>query len=502
MAGRLDNLKALNTDRWKAHSQTHTDAAAADDDGARDRDQLLWTTPASTGGALFNLANPTNDGEFVKPYVRELDKQAPRYRGELTWIDPKTYERVPMPPGGGKDWMRTRTAVPSSGDDWSSVRLGSVHKYRIPPTSVTRKQGDCQLFGCCGWRLTAAQWIWWLNFVCFVAHTVMVFVTLWMAYWRHGRNAFRDTEHMMIPIYRIRNIPTQFMLDNNMSQWSPGWNLTSSDPNSGLFLYDNGYPINFATLVAAFFATSAIFHFWALIAGAYEYWWFWYWRQLDDAFAYWRWAEYSISASLMAMGMAITLGIREQYALAGIFMLTWATQTYGFLTEYISTPKAYVDKQNYKYPVGPYQLRKFAEGAAEYGVTNYYEDPNALKLIDQTEWYSVRSHYVLVSHAQAAGSTRKPAKRYATPTTHCHLGEHSSCSPHSQRHPAHRRWTGASSEADLLRWTHRTRPCGSGDQLAMPSLVGWSRGGDRDSPMSSSSCPSCRQSGQSLGCET
>lgn len=57
----------------------------------------------------------------------------------------------------------------------------------------------------------------------------------------------------------------------------------------------------------------------------------------------------------MALAMAITLGIREQYAvrsnartpalahtthhtprlaqLAGIFMLTWATQTYGFLTE-------------------------------------------------------------------------------------------------------------------------------------------------------------------------
>lgn len=266
MAGRLDNLKALNTDRWKAHAQSHTDAASGEDEGARDREQLLWTTPASTGGALFNLANPTNDGEFVKPYVRDLDKQAPRYRGELTWIDPKTYERVPMPPGGGRDWMRTRVAVPSSGDDWSSVRLGSVHKYRIPPTSVTRKQGDCQLFGCCGWRLTAvscdaqlsplrvsfttrnaphwqAQWIWWLNFVCFCAHTSMVFVTFWMAYWRHGKNAFRDTEHMMIPIYRIRNIPTQFMLDNNMSQWSPGWNLTSSDPNSGLFLWDNGYPV-------------------------------------------------------------------------------------------------------------------------------------------------------------------------------------------------------------------------------------------------------------------
>jgi len=100
--------------------------------------------------------------------------------------------------------------------------------------------------------------------------------------------------------------------------------------------------------------------------------------------------QYSLSASIMALAMAITLGIREQYALAGIFMLTWATQTYGFLTEYISTPKAYVDKNNYKYPVGPFQLKKFAEGAADYGVTDYYHDPAALKLISQTEWEAVR----------------------------------------------------------------------------------------------------------------
>ena len=143
----------------------------------------------------------------------------------------------------------------------------------------------------------------------------------------------------------------------------------------------------------------------------------------------------------MSLAMAITLGIREQYAvrsnartpalahathhtprlaqLAGIFMLTWATQTYGFLTEcappftpllrphtharahahtrapfprrYISTPKAYTDEHNYKYPVGPYQLQKFAEGAADYGVTDYYRDPAALKLIDQTEWEAVRT---------------------------------------------------------------------------------------------------------------
>lgn len=145
MTGRLDNLKTLNADRWKAHAQCQTNAAGGaggggdDDNDARDCEQLLASVPvASTGGALFNLPNSAHDGE-------------------LTWIDPKTHERVPKPSGSGMDWMRTRVAVPSSGDDWSSVSLGSAHKYRIPPTSVTRKMGKCRLFGCCGWRLTAVS---------------------------------------------------------------------------------------------------------------------------------------------------------------------------------------------------------------------------------------------------------------------------------------------------------------------------------------------------------
>jgi len=268
MAHRLDDLKMLDTGRWKAQMQSQTNGG----DDTRDSDRLIESgppTPAPVGGSLFNLPNPMHNGEFVKPYIRKRDAQADKFRGEMMWIDPKTFERVDMPPGGGKDWMTSRVAVPTSGDDWTSVQLGSTLKYRIPPTSVTRKMGDCKFFfGLCGWRLSAAQWIWcafthsnhahaqtqtqthkscfagrWLNFVCFCVHTAMVFVTLHMAYWRHGRSAFTDTEHVEIPIYRIRGVPTRHMLDSNASQWSPGWNLTSSDPNSGLFLYDNGMPV-------------------------------------------------------------------------------------------------------------------------------------------------------------------------------------------------------------------------------------------------------------------
>lgn len=38
----------------------------------------------------------------------------------------------------------------------------------------------------------------------------------------------------------------------------------------------------------------------------------------------------------MAMALGITLGIREQIALASLFMLTWCCQAFGFLVERVS----------------------------------------------------------------------------------------------------------------------------------------------------------------------
>ena len=46
--------------------------------------------------------------------------------------------------------------VPVYEDDMS-IPIDSSEKYRIPYTSVVNKVGDCKLFFCCGWRLTAAQ---------------------------------------------------------------------------------------------------------------------------------------------------------------------------------------------------------------------------------------------------------------------------------------------------------------------------------------------------------
>ena len=154
--------------------------------------------------------------------------------------------------------------------------------------------------------------------------------------------------------------------------------------------------INLATLIIAFFATSAIAHFWALVAGAFERYWFWYWRQLDDCFAWWRWLEYGFSASIMAMTMGITLGIREQYALSGLFMLTFATQTYGFLTEFFARPKAYFDPS--KVPSNP--TWEYAE------VTEYHSKPSVLYTISQTEWATEASLFDPKTPQRPAGLKR------------------------------------------------------------------------------------------------
>lgn len=233
-------------DRWKAHIQERA---------TREEGVVLVSTnplgdahhtPTPTAGELFGRPNSRHDGEFVGRYHRKEDAPESKLNGKQGWADPERMRRTAMPRGGGANWMTTREAVPTSGDDFTSVPLFSPFKYRVPADSVTRKQGDCRLFLCCGWRWTAAQWIWALNLVCFIAHTSMIVLTYWLAYWRHDLDPMNDTKHVMIPIYRIRNIPTQGMLDKNLSRWAEGWNLTSTEPNSGLFLYDNGMPASHA----------------------------------------------------------------------------------------------------------------------------------------------------------------------------------------------------------------------------------------------------------------
>ena len=327
----MADVKLLNQQRWMSHiaaQQTQSKSGCADSPwGAANHKQRLDTVP--TAGALFNRPNPIahdhkNGGrEYVThPYNRKLDKFLKR-RGEKRAIRPDgTYYDYDEANAEQKEQLDERKwdrnayvqdragnpvqLMPVSGSDTFSLNEASYDKCRIPNTSVVNKIGDLRVPFCCwGIRLTAAQWIWWTNLVCFLAHTSMVFLTLHMAYWRWGRSMWTDTDHVTVRIFRISQVATPLQYANNESRWSPGYNGSLRTDGRDIggnehWLHDNTLPVNFATLTLSFFAISAVFHLWALLVGIFERTWSIYWRQLDDCFAYWRWLEYSASASVMA----------------------------------------------------------------------------------------------------------------------------------------------------------------------------------------------------------
>ena len=114
--------------------------------------------------------------------------------------------------------------------------------------------------------LSPRRAVWWLNLLCFLVHTIMVFVTFNYAYWQHKHpNGDRfdlryDTEHMMVRIYRFTGIPTQAMIDNNETVWNVDEWRNGTFGKTEFYLRDNDLPVNYASLVASFFAISAVFH--------------------------------------------------------------------------------------------------------------------------------------------------------------------------------------------------------------------------------------------------
>jgi hypothetical protein len=186
-----------------------------------------------TGGVVFNRKDPRNPSGEVQPILN----------------------RRLQPRDGVNNY------VFNQGKDFTS--LGDRHrfKYRIPDTSVVNKVGDCKLFCCLGWRLTAAQWIWILNLICFVAHTTMVFVTAYCAWWSKDMSKYGDDNPYAITIYRV----------------TAKWTNESSQVYE-FSMEPNDLPIDIAWSTIAFFLISSTFHLFALVVGLFEHTWFWYWR--------------------------------------------------------------------------------------------------------------------------------------------------------------------------------------------------------------------------------
>ena len=291
---------------------------------------------ATTGGVLFNRKEPKNaQGEDVPILNRRLEVR--------------------------KD---VKNAVFNNGKDITSLENRSAWKYRIPSTSVVNKVGDCKIFCCFGWRLTAAQILWLLNLVCFVVHTAMVFVVAYVAWRMKDMKIYGDDNPYLIKIFRVT------------ARWQNETSQTFT-----FELEDNNYPIDIAWATLSFFLISAVFHFGAVVCGLFEHTWFVYFRQIDDAFCWFRWLEYSGSASLMGMLLGVSVGIREQNTLALIFVSYFVTMWLGLFTELYSRPVITKDKAVYNYPVG---RLGFIEQP------DYVRNPNALHLISQTHWEGER----------------------------------------------------------------------------------------------------------------
>jgi hypothetical protein len=108
----------------------------------------------------------------------------------------------------------------------------------------------------------------------------------------------------------------------------------SAEPVRGEPLFD----LPFAPAVAAFLYLAAIDHL--LVAGPLRG---WYERNLGRSVNYARWAEYSLSASLMMVLIAMLAGVWELTALVGIFGANAAMILFGAAMERSSRPGGDVD---------------------------------------------------------------------------------------------------------------------------------------------------------------
>jgi hypothetical protein len=84
-------------------------------------------------------------------------------------------------------------------------------------------------------------------------------------------------------------------------------------------------------MVAFFHLTSACAHFFVFLGLYYK--WNVFTTGMENGIIWWRWLEYSVTAPIMAVAVALVVGMREIYLLVAIFALQLVTITYGFLAE-------------------------------------------------------------------------------------------------------------------------------------------------------------------------
>jgi hypothetical protein len=272
----MDGLLSLNQRRWDArmtHQRraraTGNAAAAGAATGKPSLPSLPYLLPAATvptSGPVFYRRPPVRgDGKHAGKYEPLANRAHYRkdgtvangdavsresFPGRPTFIEPGNHNRVEPYDSEARfqellaqsvGYGGTKYILVFNHNDWTGVSVTDPDRYRIPNTSVTNREGDCGIVCGLGPRLTGAQWIWLFNLVCFIAHFVHAMLVLHFAYWRHGMDPMnsKDASRMLVRVYRVTGIPTQHMIDNNLTDWVPG-DRWSAD----FYLRDNGMPVS------------------------------------------------------------------------------------------------------------------------------------------------------------------------------------------------------------------------------------------------------------------
>lgn len=170
---------------------------------------------------------------------------------------------------------------------------------------------------CCPWafctriKMRRDKWLWFLNLVCCLVHTTFAVTTFMIG-------AGND---MNVGIYRVM----------------PSWQNTGGRGYSYAVIED--FQVRIDTVTGLFFALSALFHGIWVVCGGCMWANYFLWRSINICLCYLRWIEYSLSASLMLVAIGMISGMREGYALLGVFMLCWCTMLCGMMTEMLSRPE-------------------------------------------------------------------------------------------------------------------------------------------------------------------
>ena len=150
----LGDVRLLNQQRWESHvaaqqqrevEGAHTTAAAP---------VSPWGLKMMHGpGAVASLEVPTAGALFNRPNYYDYDEDDEDQRAQM---DERGWNRDASVTKRGGNRVKL---MPVYGSDAFATNEASVHKRRIPNTSVVNKIGDLRVPLCCwGMRLTAAQW--------------------------------------------------------------------------------------------------------------------------------------------------------------------------------------------------------------------------------------------------------------------------------------------------------------------------------------------------------